>query len=75
MAAALIGAAGLTGCAKLTDAEFAWCASHRDQVRHAAAELGTEDEIDWPVQGPPDLFDAAYADACRRAMTAEASAE
>ncbi len=53
-----LAAIGLTGCAKLTDAEFSWCADHREQVRQAAAELGTEDDIDWPVQAPPDQFDA-----------------
>ena len=68
--AVTLAAIGLTGCAKLTDAEFSWCADHREQVRQAAAELATEDVIDWPMQGPPDQFDATYADACRRALAA-----
>jgi hypothetical protein len=72
-AAAIMGGIGLTGCAKLTDAEFTWCANHEAQVRQAAAGSGTEGDIDWPMQGPPDQYDDTYADACRQALEAAPS--
>ncbi|HEY7331661.1 MAG TPA: hypothetical protein VH859_01745 [Candidatus Limnocylindria bacterium] len=66
----LIVVLAVPGCARLSETDAAWCAAHREEVRERARQLGTEDEIDWPMQGPPDEFDARYAEACSQALKA-----
>ena len=64
-------AVAVAGCARLSEADAAWCTAHREEVREAARELSAEDDIDWPMQGPPSEFDARYAEACLRALEAQ----